>query len=807
MTSDLRDAFRSLLKNPSFTAVALVTLALGIGANTAIFSLVHAVLLRPLPYGEPERLVRVVTSTAERPAEAHSAADFRDLRHEQQSLQAIAAYRSLLFSAAIAGGDVINVPGTYVTSEFFDVLRVPASLGRVFSQAEDSAGGRKVVLAHGTWRRLFQDRQDIIGHAVRVDGEPHTVVGVLPPHAEWPRAAGMWVLSPKDVPPTPIEIAQPGAEREVRYFDAIGRIRQGVTAEQAQLDLSRVAAIVQSRNLPTAARRGFRMVPLREELVGDVRQALVLLQAAVAIVLLIACANVASLLIARSTGRKRELAIRAALGARRARLVRQLLTESLLLSAAGGLLGLLAGAWMIGVLARIIPDTVPRADAISLDGTVAGVTIVVALLTGAVFGIVPALQASRADGQEALSHGSGRTSTGGQRRIARAALVISEVALTVVLLTGAGLLVNSLLHLQRVDSGFTPEHATMVELVIPQTRYPTAASQIALYSRLLESLSRHGEIDAVGIGFPGPLRADNASGSFTVEGFTQPSPSERPFANIGSVSGGFFRAMGIPLIAGRTFTGSDVDNAPPVAIVNRTLARRYWPGSDPVGKRLRFDDDERTPWIRIVGVVGDARQRGLHHEPPPVLYFPYQQFALPFTNIAIRSAAPMATIAGLVRKDLAALAPDLPPGDISSLQSVMDESISEPRFRTMLLTAFAAIAVILAAVGIYGLLSHSVFQRTREIGIHMALGARPSQVLMQVVREGLLLSATGAAIGIVVAIAATTLLSSFLFGIDATDPPTYVAVVATLMAVSLLASYIPARRALRVDPIAALRAD
>jgi predicted permease len=630
---------------------------------------------------------------------------------------------------------------------------------------------------------------------------------VLPSQTEWPAGADIWVLSEKEVPPSPLDLPQEAADREVRYFEAIARLKPGVTLAQAQQDVSRVATLIQANNAPTAARRDLRLFDLREDIVGDVRFGLLVLQAAVGLVLLIACANVSSLLIARASGRRRELAIRAALGAGRARLVRQLLTESALLGITGGLAGLLVGAWMIGVLTRALPDTVPRVDAISLDRVVALVTILTALGTGLLFGVMPALQASHTQAQTALKQGGDRGGTSGVRTLGRSALVVAEVALTLVLLAGAGLLLNSLLRLQRVESGLEQENLTVIALVIPQSRYATAASQIEVYRRLLEGLGSRAGIQEVGVGFPGPLRGGNASGSFTIDGYNTANPSDRPFANLGSVSGGFFRAMGIPLVAGRTFAESDGADATPVAIASASMARKYWPGENPIGRRLRFNDDPKAPWSTVVGVVGDVRQLGLDQDPPPILYMPYQQFPLPFTNISVRSTAPTGTIASLVRAELSAIDPDLPPGDARTLEAVLDESIAQPRFRAMLLTAFALLALLLAAVGVYGLISYSVAQRTREIGIRVALGAQPRQVLGQIMREGLTLAVAGVGLGLVGALVAARVISTFLFGVQASDPLTFGSVALILLAVACLATYVPSRRALHVDPIRALRTD
>jgi putative ABC transport system permease protein len=710
-------------------------------------------------------------------------------------------------------GQPTLLAGSHVTSEFFDALGTEAAAGRQFSGSRDGTPGElKVVLSHDGARQLYGGSEQAVGQRLRVNGEAHTVVGVMPPHTEWPDHMDLWVLSQREVPPAPVDLDQPADNRDVQYFDGIARLKPGVSIEQAQQDMNRVAAIIQARHRPTDARREIRLRSIREEIVGgigqfgSISQALVVLQAAVGLVLLIACANVSSLLIARAAGRRRELAIRGALGAGRGRLVRQLLTESLFLGAIGGAVGLLVGSWLVVLLLRVLPSGVPRSDEIALDRIVAMVTVLVALGAGVLFGVLPALQGSRADSPMALKEG-GRGSTGGARTLGRSALVVAQVALTLVLLVGAGLMLNSLLRLQRVDSGFRPENVTIVPLALPQSVYSTKDSQVALYRRFLDGLSQRGDVQAAAIGFPAPLRGDNASGHFFIEGRSTSDPADRPFANIGSVSREFFAAMGIPLLAGRTFAEHYAPKAPGEVIVSSALARKYWQGESPIGKRLRFENDPDEPWITVIGVVGDTRQLGLKKDPPPILYFSYHTFTLPFTNILVRSTSTHSSITSLVRSQLVALDPDLPGGDSTTLQSVIDRSVAQPRFQTALLGAFAVVALVLAAVGVYGLISYSVTQRTREIGIRVALGARPAQVLVPVVREGLVLALLGVGIGLLAALAASRALSGFLFDVRPTDPLTFATVATVLLAVAFAASYIPSRRALRVDPITALRAE
>ncbi len=802
----MRYAIRTLLKSPGFTGVAVATIALGIAANTAIFSVVNAVLLRPLPFRDEGRVLRVWTATANEPHSNHSAGDFLDLQRTNRTLAVLAGFRSDLVAVSPATGDAVQVEGAYVTSGFFDVLGTPAALGRTFTAARDAVPAEPmVVLGDKAWHQFCGTDASVIGKRVRVNGRAHTIAGVMPAGFSWPEGAQVWVLSDKPVPPSPIDTGDLATTRDIRYFEAIARLKPGVSLADAQNDVRVISANLQKEHPESSGGRDIRVIPIHDDLVRDVREALVVLQGAVGLVLLIACANVSSLLIARATGRRRELAIRSALGASRGTLLRELLTESTLLGVFGGVLGLFAGSWLIALLAKVLPEGIPRADAIGLDRTVALVTVIASFATGILFGLLPAWHASRTDAIGALKEAGGER--GSARARGRATLVVAEIALTLVLLASAGLLANSFLRLQRVNPGFVAEHVTMGTLSVPQTRYPTAKEQVAVYRRLLEGLSERRELQAVGIGFPGPLRGSNASGSFLIEGReSTKSRSDRPFAHFGSVSGGYFAAMSIPLLAGRVFTDADRSDAPGAAIVSVALARQYWPGENPIGKRLKYDPEDKQ-WITVVGLVGDVRQLGLSEEPPALLYLPYQQFPLPFTNVTVRSALPESAVVAALRAQLSSIDPDLPWGDLMTLQSVVDRSVDEPRFRTLVIGIFAVLALVLAAVGVYGLISYSVTQRTREIGIRVALGARPGQVLGVIVKEGLTLAIVGVAIGLAGALIATRLLATFLFGVRATDPLTFSLVSLLLLAIACAASYIPSRRALKVDPLVALRAE
>jgi putative ABC transport system permease protein len=806
MRDDLRFGLRTLARNPGFTILALLTLSLGIAANTAIFSLVYGVLLRPLPYRDADRIVSVWTASPSDSKSSHSAGDFIDLQRENTSFTAIAGWREDIF-AVVAGdsGAALPVEGAHVTVDFFDVLGVPALRGRGFSRAVDGSPGEpSVVIAEPLWRDAFHADDATIGQRVRVNGVLHTIVGVMPDRVRWPAGAQLWRLSPRPVPPSPVDF--PDTDRDVRYFDAIARLRDEASNASVRGDLARVAAVLDQRRSSGAEQRTIEFAPLRDQIVGGVRIGMLVLQAGVGLVLLIACANISSLLIARTVGRHRELAVRAALGARGWRLLRQLLTESLLIGAIGGTLGLLLGHWGLRMLRGVLPAAIPRPEAIALDATVAAATIVIAMIAGVVFGALPAIHASRTNAASALHSAGGRGATGGRGRT-RSALVVGEVALTLVLLVAAGLLTNSLLRLQRVDSGFEAGGVTLASLALPQTRYPDGPAQARFYTRLLEQLGERAEFQAAGIGFPGPLKGENASGAFHIEGQMWRRGEDRPFAYIGSVSNGYLDALGVSILSGRAFAASDHAKAPGVAIVSVALAKKYWPGDDALGKHLKFDDNPAEPWLTVVGVASDARQIGLAEEPPPIMYIPYQQFSLPFTNVAVRSTLPPETVTAALSAVMSAVDPELPIGEVESLEHVLSGAIAEPRFRTYLFSAFGIVALILAAVGVYGVISFSVAQQTREIGVRVALGAAPRQVVFPIVLRGLGLALTGVAVGLLGAYFASRAIASFLYGVDATDPATFAAVAGVLLLVAMLASYVPARRALRIDPMMALRSE
>ncbi len=809
MGHDIRYAFRNLTHNPGFTIVAVLTLAIGIGANTAIFSVVNGVLLRPLPYPDPSRLIRVWSSTASEPRSAFAPGDFLDFERENHTFTALGAYRDDALTISTPGGEPVRVQGARVTAGFFDVFAMSAAMGRTFNRDTDTASNEPlVVISHTLWLQQFASDRQIAGRRLRVDGVPHTVVGVMPQSFDFPEGARAWLLSAKPVPLPPIDV--PGdllSNRDVHYFQVIARLKPEVTPEIARADLQTVADDLARRFPESNGGRGISLRPLSDTLVEDVRLALLLLLGAVGVVLLIACANIASLLLARASGRTRELAIRAALGAARGRLVRQLITESLILGGAGGVAGLLLGYWAIALLLTILPDGIPRAAQIELDARVALITIAAAFVSALLFGAIPALQASRADAALALREADRATAGGRRRAKTRALLVLGEIALTSILLVSSGLLLNSLIRLQHVDPGFRSDQVTLISLPLPLSRYPDGKRQAAFYRQMRDALERRPEVQSAAILFPNPLQGRNAQGTFTIEGRPAMPRADRPFTALASVSREYFQTLGIPLIKGRAFTDRDRDPAPAVAIVNTTFARKYFASQDPIGHRVRFAEESAEDWITIVGIAGDSRNIGLKDPPTPVLYLPYDTFPLAFMSIAVRSTAGSGVIASTARREAKNIDPDIGIDRIVPLSDVVHESVAEPRFRTLLLAAFAVIALVLAAVGIFGLMSFTVAQRTREIGIRIALGARPDQVVGSVVREGLILAAGGLALGIAGSFVTARLLETFLYDVHGTDPLTYAAVAVLLIAVALVAAYIPSRRAARVDPITALRAE
>ena len=801
---DLRYGARMLVKQPGFTSIAVLTLGLGIGANTAIFSVVNAVLLRPLPFEQPDRLVMVwqtnmQTGSLQDPA---SFLNLVDWQQQNQVFEQIAAFMPRGISLTDID-EPEQLPGSFVSANLFPALGVTPTLGRTFLPDEDRpGGGRDVILSHGLWQRRFGGDPDIIGKALTLNGASHTVVGVMPADFQFP------IPGQFPIPPTQLWVPlaiDPGQEnRGDRSLFAVGRLKSGVTAGQAQAEMTLIARRLEQQYPDANTGSGVKVVPLHEQVVGRLRPALLVLLGAVGFVLLIACANVASLLLSRAAARQKEIAIRAALGAGRLRLVRQLLTETVLLTLMGGTLVLLLAYVGMDSLKAGLPPNLPRADEISIDRQVLGFSFVVSLFTGLVFGLVPAWQASRPDLNEVLKEGGGKGAGGQGRSRARNVLTVAEVAAAFVLLVGAGLLIKSFYRLQQVNLGFNPERALSVPLALTTVRYRDGGARLAFVEQVAQRLKGLPGVQAVGGVTTLPLSSNYSTGTFAVEG-RPPDPGESNIANVRAATPDYFRAMEIPLIGGRAFTEEDTFQAPAVTVINETLARRYWPGENPIGKRIISPARADGTLTTVVGMVGDVRNDGLDDEPKPELYFPYAQNRQTHLAIVVRTANYPAGLMAAVRREVWAVDKNLPLANLSTLEQLLDKTIAQRRFNLLLLGMFAGVALVLAAVGIYGVMSYAVTQRTHEIGVRMALGAQTSNVLRMVVGQGIRLALVGIAIGLGAALALTRLMASLLYEVSATDPLTFAVIALMLAAVALVACYVPARRATRVDPMLALR--
>jgi putative ABC transport system permease protein len=799
---DLRYAARMLRKSPALTGVAVITLALGIGANTAIFSVVDAVLIRPLPFKQPDRLVKVW------PQRAHtsvSKAEVAEIREHSQSLADLAAYSGWSFT--LTGGDQpAKLSGARTTASFFSLLGADAELGRTFLPDEDQPGRCQVaLLSHDLWQSRFGSDATIIGQTITIDGQDHTVVGVLRPDFKFPDNQfprfNLELIVPAPLDPSDRNDYTAG------YLNVVGRLQPGVTPEQAQSEVTaivRPARVKLGRGASDAYGLQASVRPLQEEMTGDTRATLLILLGAVSFVLLIACANVANLLLARVTTRKREIAIRTAMGASRARVIRQLLTESLMLAAAGGAAGVLLALWGIDLLAGLLPSEVPRLNVIGLNGGVLGFSLGISLATGLLFGMAPALQASKPDLQAALKEG-GKTATTGAGRRLRSLLVVAEVALCLMLVIGAGLLIRSFWRLRQVDPGFTAQNVLSLQVAPPATAYADGPRKRAFYHQVMERIAALPGVKAVGGNHLLPMGGSNWNPDLRVEDHPLPEGAALPSVDWRLVTPGYFEAMRIRLVRGRYFTDRDGDTAPHVAIVNQTLAEAYWPDQDPIGKRIRggFEGKE---WVPIVGVVGDVKEQGLDTPTHLEMYRPYEQATfISALTVMVETEAEPAGLAAAIRGEVWAIDKDVPIANIQPLARVVSESLARRRATMLLLAVFAGVALLLASVGIYGVVAYGVAQRTQEIGIRMALGASSRDVLRLVIGQGMRLIFAGVALGLGGAWATTRALESLLFGTSATDGLTFAAVASLLALVALLACYVPARRATRVDPMVALR--
>jgi putative ABC transport system permease protein len=806
LLQDFRYAARRLLRSPGFTAVVLVTLTLGIGATTAIFSIVNAMLLQPLPYPRSDRLVMVWQDWRARggPAtEWFNMPDLLDWREQNGTLEEITAFGG--WGPNLTGsGEPERLAAQQVTAGYFRVLGVDALLGRTFIPADEQPGAaRVVVLSHAFWRQRFSADPRIVGQSIELNGEPNTVIGVMPERFRPPFdvTTQLWRVFLRDP-------AAGGClnSRGCVVLQAFARMKPGVTVERAQTDLATIAARLAQQYPATNAGRGANVVPLQEQLTGDARPALLTLLGAVGFVLLIACVNVANLLLARGAVREREVAIRTALGAARARLVRQLLTESLLLALAGGALGLLLAVWGVDLLIAMVPAEIAALFEIGLSAPVLMFALGATILAGVMFGLAPALQGTRANLSDAFKEGGRGATAGGSSRM-RAGLVVAEIAIALTLLVGSGLMLRSFMRLQGVDPGFDPSRLWTGNLALPPRAYPGDTAIVAFYTQLIDGLAARPEVASVAAVSVMPFSGNNTDTGISVEGRPNASPEQAPDMWYRIVTPAYHETMRIPLRAGRTFTAADREGTPGVAIMNETAARRLWPGESAVGKRFKFGatPPDSAPWVTVVGVVGDVRHTALETPATMEMYLPQAQIGARAMSLVIRATQDAGRLTPLVRAEVARLDPSLPIAGVSTMEQLLRASLAMPRLYMALLALFAAVALALAAVGIYGVIAYDVEQRTREIGVRMALGASREAVLGMVVRQAGVLAIAGIGAGLLAAFALSRVMRSFLYDVSTTDPLTFVAVPIVLGGVALLASYLPARRAAGVEPTVALR--
>jgi putative ABC transport system permease protein len=794
---DLRYGIRMMAKRPGFTLVAALTLALGIGANTAIFSAVNAVLLRPLPFPESQQLVDMAeTFKPDGNYGSVSVPTFEDWKAQNTVLAGMAAYSFTSFN--LEGGDTPQrIPGLNVSANYFDVLGVKAALGRTFLSGEDVAGhDRVVVIGDELWRRNFAADPAIVNQTIRVNGQPYTVVGVAPPTvSSLYQRVQMWsplVFSDKE-----------RLAREDHKYLVIGRIKSGVTLAQAREEMN---AIAQRMEAQLKNGRGIRLMQTEELWVAAVRQPLLMMMVAVGFVLLIACTNVANLLLARATVRRREIGIRMALGAGRARLIQQFLTEGLLLSVLGGAMGVALAWWSIGMLGRIAFPFLPRSQEIGIDSRVLLFTLAVAVLTSIVFGLIPSLQAGRTDLQDTLKEGGNTMSSGIVGGWLRPVLVVVEVAAAVVLLIGAGLMIRSIMRIRDIEPGLKPQNLLTAKITLPREKYPDAEAAIRFYQEVLERVSSLPGVESAGLTSHLPIEELGYNGNVLVEGKTYP-PNESPIVEYRAVSNDYFQAAGIPLLRGRVFSSQEHDDKQPVVVINQAMAKQIWPNEDPIGKRVGDEDQEKAT---VIGVVGDVKNLGLLRQPVPEMYAPYAMKSF-WPNmrwnmrLLVRSTLDSSSIAGAVRREVQAVDPAQPIYGVNTMTLVLENTVRDKSLNATLLTVFAGVSLLLALIGVYGVMSYTVAQHTREIGIRMALGAQPRAILKLIMGHGLALVSVGAAVGVLASFGLTRFIESMLFGVTPTDPLTFLMIVLLLGVVALLACLIPAQRAMRVDPIVVLR--
>ena len=794
---DIRYGIRSLLKRPGFTMIALMALALGIGANTAIFSLVNAVLIRPLPFAEPDRLVWVWGNMSSGSNRASvSPPDYLDYRQQNTTFEEFAASIGVPIASNLTGnGEPERLNAAAVTGNYFQALGTPPALGRTFLLENEKPGNEQVaVLSYGLWQKRFGGDRAIVNKAITLDGKTCVVIGVMPQGFSFPQAAELWV-------PINFDISPEMKVRKAHFMRPIGKLKQGVTLAQAQADTDAISKRLEQQYPDSNQGWNLRMVSLREQLVGNTRSTLYILFGAVGFVLLIACANVANLLLVRAAGRQKEIALRTALGAGRVRIIRQMITESVLLALMGGALGTLLAFWGVELLVKLSEGSIPPTAQIRIDATVLAFTFLTSVITGVLFGLAPALRTMRLNLSESLKEGGRTDGDGTHRNRTRSVLVVLESAVAVMLLIGAGLLVRSLIQLQNVSPGFDPHNVLTMRVDLPRDKYSTAEKSGNFFSQLESRINGLPGVEHVGMVSELPLSGQPNDMPYTVEG-RPPVSSDQAFDDdFRRVNTRYFSAMRIPFLRGRNFTEQEVRESAKLVIISDLLARQVFPNEEPIGKRLIMAMNNQP--FEIIGIVGDIRHRALESTPSPAMYVPSNQ--APWMNIVLRTQGDPASLAGAVRNEVRALDPDQPVAMMRTMDQWMETAVAGPRYRTALLALFAFVALVLASTGIYGVMSYSVSQRTHEIGVRMALGARRMDVMKLVVRQGMTLVTVGVALGVLGAMALTRVMSTLLFGVTAKDPLTFVVVATLLTLVAFVACYLPARRATKVDPLVALR--